>query len=212
MRFRFPAFVLLLAVGAAPLARAQQQGGATYAPYGTATATATASPYGTYAPPPPNAPNPYGAYPSPPPGYYAPQPAPNAPKQLDYEEGQPIPPGYHLKEKARVGPIVAGSCTFGVLWLISVFASTIGTALGDDRMRDLWIPVAGPFITLSRLDKDDAKPTLAIDGVGQAFGLGFMIYGIASPKTVLLRNDLAEVHVIPMMNARSAGLGLGGVF
>ena len=38
-----------------------------------------------------------------------------------------------------------------VLWLTSVLTSSIGTALGNDELRDLWIPVVGPFITIARV-------------------------------------------------------------
>jgi hypothetical protein len=201
------------ALVAVPAVRAQVQGAApapyappptAYAPYPTYAPTATYAPYATAYPPPT-----YSPYAT------APPPAPNdAPKQLDYEEGQPIPPGYHLKEKVRVGPVVAGSCTFGVLWLISIFTSTIGTALGDDDVRDLWIPVVGPFITIARVDNNRSTPSLAIDGVGQAVGVGLLVWGISSPKTVLLRNDLAgiEIHATPMVTGKSAGFGLGGMF
>jgi len=198
--------------GAAPAPYAPPPGGAT----ATSTATSPYAPYPTYAPtyaPTYTQPPPYGTG-YPPPGY-APQPYnTDAPKQLDYEEGQPVPAGYHLKEKVRPGPVIAGSVTFGVLWLVSVFASTIGSALGDEDVRDLWIPVVGPFITIARVDNSRSTPSLAIDGAGQAIGIGLLVWGITSPRTVLLRNDIAgiELHATPMLTNKSAGFGLGGSF
>ena len=59
-----------------------------------------------------------------------------------------------------------------------------------------------------------AVSTLAIDGVGQAVGVGLLVWGLSSPRTVLLRNDLAgvEVHAMPLLTGKSAGFGLGGMF
>jgi hypothetical protein len=230
--------VVLASLGLAvvPIVRAQVQGttpppyapppGATYPPppattYPPPTATTypppapTATTYPTYAPYPTYA-SPYAtAYPPPTYSPYGPPPgAPQPPKQLDYDEGQPIPAGYHRAERARPGPVIAGSITFGVLWLASVLTSVIGTPLGDDNLRDLWIPVVGPFITISREDSNRSTPTLAIDGVGQAIGLGLLVWGITSPRTVLLRNDISgvELHAMPIVSHKTAGFGFGGVF
>ena len=176
----------------------------TYSPYGTAAPPPTYSPYATATP--------YGASPyataAPPSG------VPDAPKQLDYEEGQPIPPGYHLKEKVRLGPVIGGSVSFGVLWLTSLLGGAIATGLGDDDASDLWLPVIGPFITIAREKNSTSTSLLAVDGVGQAVGVGLLIWGISSPRTVLLRNDLAgiELHAVPMLGNKMAGLGLGTLF
>ena len=215
-------FLVLASLGVAavafgPATRAQVQGAAPPSPYAppppaTTTPYPYASPYPTYPP------APYGTYAAPTYAPYATAPPPayntDAPKQLDYEEGQPVPPGYHLKEKVRPGPVIAGSVTFGVLWMVSVFTSAIGSALGDDDVRDLWIPVVGPFITIARVDNNRSTPTLALDGAGQAIGVGLLVWGITSPRTVLLRNDIAgvEVHVTPMLTSKSGGFGLGGMF
>lgn len=54
---------------------------------------------------------------------------------------------------------------------------------------------------------------LAIDGLGQAAGATMLIAGIMSPKTVLVRNDLAEVRITPMRLGRDgSGLGFVGTF
>jgi hypothetical protein len=37
----------------------------------------------------------------------------------DWQEGEPIPAGYHPAQRMRTGAIVAGAVTFGVLYIIS---------------------------------------------------------------------------------------------
>lgn len=205
MRAQVLVVVVALFGAAVPIARAQLQGTPPPPPAGTTTAT---SPYATTTPPPTYyAPAPYAPYGAQPPG------VPTAPKQLDYEEGDPIPPGYHLKQKVRLGPVIGGACSFGVLWLMSVFASSIGSSLGDKNVQELWLPVVGPFITLGKVSSDSgSKPLLIVDGVGQGVGVGLFLWGVTSPRTVLVRNDIAEVHVVPMIGSKSAGFGLGGLF
>jgi hypothetical protein len=52
---------------------------------------------------------------------------------------------------------------------------------------------------------------LAIDGIGQCAGIAMLIYGIASPRTFLLRNDLGFTQplILPMkMGQDGYGAGL----
>ena len=139
----------------------------------------------------------------------------------DYEEGDQIPPGYHAETRVRSGLVVGGAVTFGVLYLLSVLTAAIisdaNKTVGDNSSRDngdfLYVPVAGPFLQMTKTDSSSGNVTLAIDGLAQAAGATMFIVGITSPKTVLVRNDLAEVHVMPMKMGRDGGgLGLVGTF
>lgn len=139
----------------------------------------------------------------------------------DYEEGDQIPPGYHAESRVRTGLVVGGAVTFGVLYLLSVLVgaaiSDTNKTLGNNSSRDngdfLYVPVAGPFLQMTKTDSSSGNVTLAIDGLAQAAGATMLIVGITSPKTVLVRNDLAEVHVMPMrMGTNGGGLGLVGTF
>lgn len=136
----------------------------------------------------------------------------------DYEEGEPVPPGYHPESKVRTGLVVGGAVTFGVMYLISVLvgaAITDGNRLsgGNDSGELLYVPVAGPFLQMTKTESSSGNVTLAIDGIAQAAGATMLIVGITSPKTVLVRNDLAEVRVMPMrMGQDGTGLGLLGTF
>lgn len=150
----------------------------------------------------------------------------------DYEEGDPIPPGYHADTQMRKGLVIGGAITFGCMYIFSVIA---GAAI-DDTNKDykyvngnytttkgsaedsgtfLYIPVAGPFLQMTRTETATGNVFLAIDGIAQAAGATMLIVGLTSPKTVLIRNDLAEVKVTPMrmgMDGSGTGLGLVGTF
>jgi hypothetical protein len=139
----------------------------------------------------------------------------------DYEDGDQIPPGYHAESRVRTGLVVGGAVTFGVLYLLSVLVgaaiSDTNKAIGNSSSRDngdfLYVPVAGPFLQMTKTDSSSGNVTLAIDGIAQAAGATMFIVGITSPKTVLVRNDLGEVHVMPMkMGTNGGGLGLVGTF
>ena len=138
----------------------------------------------------------------------------------DYEDGEPIPPGYHADTRVRSGLVVGGAVTFGVMYLLTVL---VGAAINDaserpygtkgDRGDFLFVPVAGPFLQMTKTDTSSGNTILVIDGVAQAAGATMLIVGITSPRTVLVRNDLAEIRIAPMkVGERGSGLGLVGTF
>lgn len=136
----------------------------------------------------------------------------------DYEPGDPVPPGYHAETRARTGLIVGGAVTLGTLWLISAL---VGAAMNDvneystrtTRGDFLFVPVAGPFLQLINTETSSGKTVLVIDGAGQAAGAAMLIVGLTSPRTLLVRNDLAEVRIAPVnVGERGTGLGLVGRF
>jgi hypothetical protein len=56
----------------------------------------------------------------------------------------------------------------------------------------LLIPGAGPFVALATAKPDGGGAfLLVVDGVAQAGGLAMLVLGIAVPRSVLVRNDLA---------------------
>jgi hypothetical protein len=134
----------------------------------------------------------------------------------DWEDGEPIPPGYHRRARTRSGLIVAGSVTLGSLWLISavIGATSVDSCRygGCQSAGFLFVPVIGPFIEMGRTGKGSAtgELMLAVDGLGQAAGAAMLIGGMSSPKIVLVRNDLAseppKLAVQPYFTGRSAGL------
>jgi hypothetical protein len=147
----------------------------------------------------------------------------------DWQPGEPIPPGYHPATRARSGLIAGGLAMFGAPYLISVLVAAVGeddkgcvydsnfncVRQGTNQAAPLFIPVVGPFITMGNTDSASADVFLVVDGLLQAAGIGLFIYGLAVPKTVLVRNDLGKVKFnppMPFVGKNSAGLGLSGTF
>lgn len=154
----------------------------------------------------------------PPPGYYPPpgygaEYPPLGPKRMPFEEGQPIPPGYRVETRARKGLIVGGAVTFGVLYLLSAFTASVAVDSGDsEEFGPLFIPVAGPFVTIGTAEAQGVGTfALVLDGVGQAGGVAMFIAGMVTEEKFLLRNDQAKISVTPMMVGESSfGLGIRG--
>jgi hypothetical protein len=112
-----------------------------------------------------------------------------------------------------------------VLYLISILTAAANgdVASADTPPRSnpataLYIPAVGPFIQMGH-DNGSATANvfLAIDGIAQSAGVAMFIYGIASPRTILIRNDLGEqklkLRPTPMLFGRDgSGFGLVGSF
>jgi hypothetical protein len=134
---------------------------------------------------------------------------------MNYEEGQPIPPGYRVETRARRGLIIAGAVTFGVTYLLSAFAASIAVdGGGSEEFGPLFVPVAGPFITIGTAGSEGTGTfALVLDGVAQAGGIAMFIAGIATEEKFLMRNDVSKpnITVTPMMVGDSSfGLGIRG--
>jgi hypothetical protein len=159
------------------------------------------------------------AEPEPPPEP-APAPAPprppswswlgDGPERMKYVEGDPVPPGYHVRSERSYGLIMGGGITFGCLYGLAVGLASSASSSA------LYVPVLGPFIEAAGVkDGMGSGATtliLAIWGLGEAAGAIMLVSGIASTKTELVRDDLARLHVIPILTKSTAGLGLGGAF
>ncbi|MFO0760973.1 MAG: hypothetical protein U0359_31135 [Byssovorax sp.] len=181
----------------------------------------------------------------PPPGYYGqPQPAPYygqpasttgyyappgsygtvgvGPKYLDWEEGDPIQPGYHPTTRIRRGLVIGGAVTFGTTYLLSAFSAAIlvegsNTTNNNGSMYGpLFVPVLGPFITIGTAHASGGGTfVLVLDGLSQTGGLAMFIAGLVAPKTALVRNDMAKAKIAPVpmsFGPSSAGLGAVGTF
>ncbi len=129
------------------------------------------------------------------------------------EDSGTVPNGYHTESRIRRGLVVGGAVTFGVMYLLTAFGASVANDLGGGA-NALYVPVLGPFIQMTNSDSSSGKFLLAIDGAAQAAGAAMLIYGIASPKTVLVRNDLGmTTHIVPMrMGNGGSGVGLMGTF
>jgi hypothetical protein len=142
----------------------------------------------------------------------------SGPREIkDWNEGDPIPPGYQPVERTRRGLIVGGAVTFGVLYLLTALVAAaindVNDATGSSNTATaLYVPAFGPFIQMASTKSSTGNVFLAIDGLGQTAGAAMLIVGITSPKTVLVRNDLAEIRFSPILGKDTAGAGLVGKF
>lgn len=153
-------------------------------------------------------PPPYGYYPYPYPYPYA--QGPLAPREIEWETGEPIPPGYHVSTKPRFGLVVAGAVTLGSIWVLNGIPAIIGTAGGDGGAAALFAPVVGPFIAIGTLRAEGAGVVaLLADGIAQTAGLALLIAGIAAPKSVLVRNDIVSRILPAPVLLPNGNLGLG---
>lgn len=133
----------------------------------------------------------------------------------------PVPPGYHLERGGvREDLAFVGAIFFGGPYLLSVVAG-----LSSSRSKSLLVPVAGPFLQLSaRPDPNDERVTavitapwesfvLVMDGLAQAAGVITLIAGLASHRTVFVRDKVVSVRATPMrLGPDGTGLGLTGTF
>ena len=146
----------------------------------------------------------------------------SGPREIAYHEGDPIPPGYHSAERVRRGLIVGGAVTFGTLYFFSALVAAAGadsSREGSNPVAALWVPGVGPFVQMTKTSSATANVLLAVDGIGQSAGLLMLGFGLFSPKTVLVRNDLAsskksktEVAVTPMAGRGTTGMAVVGSF
>jgi hypothetical protein len=139
----------------------------------------------------------------------------SGPHELRYHEGEAAPPGYTPVQRTRKGPIIGGAILFGTLYMFSTLAAAASADQashdGSSSYAALWLPAIGPFIQMAQTESGMGKYMLAVDGFGQVAGLALLVWGLTSPKTVLVRNDLtgAKVRVRPVPTASSRGAGLG---
>lgn len=149
----------------------------------------------------------------------------------DWREGEPIPPGYHPATRLRGGLIAGGATMFGVPYLISVLVAAGNADTGNANA--MYIPVLGPFVQMGSIHTGQtcdqygfcsgtdasaaavADVFLVLDGALQATGLALFIYGVAVPRTVLVRNDLGmfkNVTATPLVGRNFTGVGISGQF
>lgn len=176
-------------------------------------------------PPPPSSGPPGAAVAVPPPyGPYGPPvylPPPSTPTVLgperitDFDEDQPIPFGYTPISRKRKGLIIAGACLFGATYGYTAFSAAYAQVLiaasgSNDDVGPLFIPVVGPFLELGETDNSAARFVLVVDGLAQSAGALMLLYGLTTPRTILVRND--RLSITPMVRRGASGLVLSGAF
>lgn len=149
-------------------------------------------------------------------------------RELPYEVGDPIPPGYRLREQNRRGLIIAGSIVTGIPWIISVTAAT--GADFENKSGYLLVPGIGPWLmllaggasdrscddtsgyTLCETSRAGLRAVLVFDGLVQSAGAAMFASGFLFPRQRLVRQDLT-VSIAPTTLAPGAyGVGAVGTF
>jgi hypothetical protein len=136
----------------------------------------------------------------------------------DWDDTQPVPPGYHVTTEARKGMIIGGAVMFGSLYLIDILVAAGGSdcansgACSSNPFTAMWVPAVGPFLQMASNSSSVGNVFYAIDGLAQCAGIAMFIYGVAAPRTVLVRNDLGSITkplLVPMkMGQDGYGAGL----
>ena len=158
---------------------------------------------------------------------YQPKPPPPA-RPKHWEDGDPVPEGYHVEDRPRQGLVVGGFVLVLVPYAISALTA-IG-AKGDNETNWLFAPVAGPWFLLGRrnyagcgktaTDADSGLGCVAdvfvvtgliVDGILQATGATLLLLGYLNTKPELVRDERA-LRILPMRIGSGYGAGLGAAF
>jgi len=200
--------------------------------------TLDATAFAQMPPPAETVPPPAPAYPPPqypppqyPPSQYpaAPPPAyPVGPARLRYEDGDPVPAGYRVVNRARTGLVIAGTVMFCVSYGIAVSVAMIDDF--EDQTNWLTIPIAGPWLMMWNRSRPDCDANsgdgcidrsletilrfyLAVDGVVQAAGAAMLAFGVAGRNVLIRDYSTASVHLTPAPIGRDGyGAVLSGRF
>jgi hypothetical protein len=123
------------------------------------------------------------------------------PKTLPYSQGDPIPPGYELKTRARRGLVIAGAVTFGSTYVASALFGGAFLAEGGDvgsMFGPLLIPIAGPFVTIGTSESEGIGTfLLVLDGVFQAAGGALFVAGFLAEEEYLDRTAVGSFKLTP---------------
>jgi hypothetical protein len=144
-------------------------------------------------------------------------PAADGPPILEYEEGKPVPKGYRVVKKSRIAIAAIGGGIFILGYVPALYVALIGSAVdaagGDSGLDPLFIPAAGPFVTIGTADAEGAGIFwLMVLGVAQTGGAAMGIAGLVMPDEKLLYRNDVRIRVAPYVTATSSGIGLQGTF
>jgi hypothetical protein len=168
-----------------------------------------------YGQPPPGYAAPQGGY-YPPPGAYYPYSASMMPGlTLPYKDGDPIPQGFAVRSRANRPLVTAGAITFGVPYLVSALLASAVVSFDSknaDEAAPLFVPIAGPFITLGIAAADGADAFwLILDGLTQAGGAAMFIAGLTM-REKYLQHTATHANLEPEVFVSPGGMKLKWTF
>ncbi|HXN30904.1 MAG TPA: hypothetical protein VN894_03540, partial [Polyangiaceae bacterium] len=138
----------------------------------------------------------------------------------DWRQGEPIPPGYHPVQRTRTGAIIGGAVTLGSVYLMTAFIAAVWSDVAranneSSPLGGLFVPVVGPFITLTQSSSAAADFLLIMDGAAQTAGAVVLVWAVTSPRMLLARDGYAKPRLVPrpmFLGRDGAGFGLSGTF
>jgi hypothetical protein len=140
---------------------------------------------------------------------------PPPPATLPYSEGDPVPAGYHLESRVRRGPIIAGAIMAGTTYIVNLLVADIEERDGDSDDRATWLYVPGvgtwAYVDDACDNEQDGCSFIVMHSATHTVGLALLIYGIAAPRSILVR-DTAGVRVTPYVGRGSSGIAASASF
>ena len=127
--------------------------------------------------------------------------------------GAPVPPGYDT-ELAR-SDAAASVRKVGIVFISVGYGSAYFAALSYPAVIGaLYVPVAGPWLTMKQTEKVGAKALLAANGALQGAGAILLIAGVAGAGRQLVRKPEKEarIRVTPTVGRQGLGVVLGARF
>ena len=147
------------------------------------------------------------------------------PATLPYEEGQPIPRGYVVRESNLSGLVIGGIIPLSIFYLISFSVASGNNFSGPAGW--LAVPVIGPFGWLAAhksnpscasdevcTDAEDVvgRTFVTMDGIFQTAGAAMFIAGLAITRKKLVLIENQEMYIVPYASSMGHGLSILGRF
>lgn len=132
---------------------------------------------------------------------------------MPYTEGDPVPTGYHVESRVRRGPIIAGTIMAGTTYFVNLLVADVEERDGDDRSTWLYVPGVGTWAYVDDAcdDERDGCSFVIMHSLTHSIGLAMIIYGIAAPKQLLVR-DTAALRITPYLARSTSGIAATGSF
>jgi hypothetical protein len=181
-------------------------------------ATPAPSPERSTPPPPAWTPAPGDEDPASPPAtrppYAPPGTAPLEPAfALTAPEAMPPVQWQTVPSATRSYTIAGGAIIFGFTYALTAFVGLTMNAENEGSGKNLFVPVAGPFMQMLKTEEEAAKEALALSAALQAIGAAALVVGLAKPKTESVPVNSARVRLTPLvLGQQGGGLGLVGRF
>ncbi|MEB2310217.1 MAG: hypothetical protein OZ921_14525 [Sorangiineae bacterium] len=135
-------------------------------------------------------------------------------EERSWSPGTPIPSGYHVEQSRHDR---AATARVGGAWFLGVgYASAYVSALAlPNQLSAMYVPLAGPWLSLRRAEPGWPKTLLIANGVVQDVGAVLLIGGLIGAGQQLLREreaPNARLDVVPALGARGGSVTVIGVF